>query len=63
MPGGSQLESNFAEVYLGVLVGVKVNKSQQYALGEKKANGILGSFRRSVASRSREVILPLYPKH
>jgi len=37
-----------------------LNISQQYALAAMKAKGILGCVRRSVAKRSREVILPLY---
>jgi len=56
----ARLESSFAGKSPGVLVETELNRSQQCALAAKAANSILGCLRRVVASRSREVILPLY---
>ncbi|PKU43182.1 rna-directed dna polymerase from mobile element jockey-like [Limosa lapponica baueri] len=58
--GREWMENSPEEKDLVVLADEKLNMSRQCALTVHKANHILGCIKGSVASRLREVILPLY---
>ena len=58
--GEDLFESSAAEKDLGVLVGEKLHVRHQCVPAAWKANCVLGCIQKAVASREREVIVPLY---
>ncbi|KAJ7396790.1 Diacylglycerol kinase eta [Pitangus sulphuratus] len=59
--GEEVIKSSSAEKDFGIVVDEKLDMNQWYALAAWRAKCILGCIKRGVASRSREVILSLYP--
>ena len=57
---GTWLSNSTSEKNLGIVVDHKLNISQQCDEATKEANTILGCINRSIVSKFRKVIVPLY---
>lgn len=60
MQGDKKVKSCFPEKDLYVLEDTKLTTTEQCALAAKKTNSILSCIRKSITSRLREMMLPLY---
>ena len=58
--GNTWLDSSICEKDFEVLVDNKLNMSQQCDMAATTANAMLGCTAKSIESRAREVIMPLY---
>ncbi|TRZ21828.1 hypothetical protein HGM15179_005276 [Zosterops borbonicus] len=61
--GREYIKGSPKEKDLGMLIDKQLNMTQKCVLAAQKANCVLGCTKRNVASRLREVILPLYSTH
>ena len=58
--GDIWLSKTMSEKDLGIVVDPKLNMSQQCDVATQKANVILGCINRSIVSKSRKVLVPVY---